>query len=44
MLLQTKRKRDNPPLQWHNLISVSVFVVAAIATGGYDLQQILNYS
>jgi len=33
-----KRKSDNPPLQWHNLITVSVFVVASIATDGYDLQ------
>jgi hypothetical protein len=44
MLLQTERKSDNPPLQWHNLITVSVLVVAAIATDGYDLQQILNCS
>jgi len=44
MLLQTKLKSDNPPLQWHNLIRVSVFVVAAIATDGYDLQHILKCS
>jgi len=43
-LLQTESKSDNPPPQGHNLITVSVFVVATIATDGYDLQQILNCS